>query len=1082
MNRIKNKPKLLWLLVVILAFGIGIIQGKDQRDKNASDQPLLTKSTLVGYDGVISWININGFASLVRFDGLSAHNPLTGASGTLYPRGQVGVIYQDGLIWGGLVDTLALGSPRIRVGGATYDVGTKAGWVDGSTPANPDDEAVRIYRIRNDVSPDNNTATDAQLRQDAAEVFNLTSATVTDEDIAIIREQYIRDWQEWPVDKGAPFYNNDGVAGYDPANGDLPGFANGDQVLWYATNDFDNAQARSLYASPGFGLEIQTTMWGYNISTAEPLGNVYFKRYRLINKSGSQIDSMFLSQWSDPDLGAYANDFTGVDRDLSLMFAYNGVAEDADFAEFGYAPAAVGYDFLQGPIVPSAGDVAIFDLQNRADFKNLEATSYSYFTAGGNFSDPELGTYGGTLAWWNMLRGFAPTEDIVDPDPYTTPDGTPTKFPLDGDPVSFTGFIDGILDAPGDRRMLITSGPFTMAPADTQELVVGVIAGLSINNRASVGLLKFYDQAVQGAYNTLFDVPKPPAAPSANLVPLGDQILIDWGADADAVARTEDVVIGSFAFEGYNIYQFDETGSNPIKIATFDVVNQVTTILGATFDQENGIIVETITQNGKDAGIQRHFVVERDYTTGGPLIPGKKYTFAVTAYNYSSDPSQLSPALETALTQLSVVAQNPKPGDQYDNHAPGDTLTVTRTDGGSDGGVVAIVINPTETITADYSVEFTTPTAYDVIDVTNSDTLLKSYENGLGLSPAVNGVSLLGFGPTPGANDWDSDGDRWVSGVNWGGTLFFGGMDIGVNFAGSLISAADVVPVQLVFQDQADVDANGYISQGAYYRRDLGYALQGQGDIPFAAYDVSDPDNPRRLNICFVEMDYGDGTTTANGIWDMGWDGEGAGTGWGTTGGNIQAQGAREYIFIMDSDYDGGVSYTEQNFKPFNVDGDVHWAIWPKERGDRAYLLAPFTLDAWPFYANKAGEDKFAFSTTAGVTGDANLAKAAFDKATVYPNPYYAYNERETGSFARYVELTNLPEKVEVKIFNLGGALVRSLEKDNAEQFLRWDLNNEAGLPVASGLYIIHLDAPDLGKTKVLKSFIVQPEQKVKFF
>ena len=78
-------------------------------------------------------------------------------------------------------------------------------------------------------------------------------------------------------------------------------------------------------------------------------------------------------------------------------------------------------------------------------------------------------------------------------------------------------------------------------------------------------------------------------------------------------------------------------------------------------------------------------------------------------------------------------------------------------------------------------------------------------------------------------------------------------------------------------------------------------------------------------------------------------------------------------------------------------------------------------------------------------------------------------------------------QKVTIRIFALNGVQVRKLEKHadasaNVDQFFRWDLNNEAGLPVASGLYIAYIDMPDIGKTKVLKVFIVQSAEILQYF
>jgi hypothetical protein len=51
------------------------------------------------------------------------------------------------------------------------------------------------------------------------------------------------------------------------------------------------------------------------------------------------------------------------------------------------------------------------------------------------------------------------------------------------------------------------------------------------------------------------------------------------------------------------------------------------------------------------------------------------------------------------------------------------------------------------------------------------------------------------------------------------------------------------------------------------------------------------------------------------------------------------------------------------------------------------------------------------------------------------------------------------------------------IEKDDASQNVDWDLTNQYALPVASGVYIAHIDLPDLGKEKILKIALIQEEQ-----
>jgi hypothetical protein len=77
-----------------------------------------------------------------------------------------------------------------------------------------------------------------------------------------------------------------------------------------------------------------------------------------------------------------------------------------------------------------------------------------------------------------------------------------------GDPVLGTGWNDA---APTDKRMLLSSGPITMAPGDGQEVVLGIILAQGTDRLNSVSLLKSFDDLVQTAYDTntldLLDVP-----------------------------------------------------------------------------------------------------------------------------------------------------------------------------------------------------------------------------------------------------------------------------------------------------------------------------------------------------------------------------------------------------------------------------------------------------------------------------------------------------------------------------------------------------------------------------------------------
>ena len=94
----------------------------------------------------------------------------------------------------------------------------------------------------------------------------------------------------------------------------------------------------------------------------------------------------------------------------------------------------------------------------------------------------------------------------------------------------------------GDRRQGSASGPFTMAPGDTQEVVVAEIIGGAISGSdrlSAIGILKFYDQQAQLAYDNFFDLPSAPPAPVVTAIPLDQKITLDWSKDPAAVMATE---------------------------------------------------------------------------------------------------------------------------------------------------------------------------------------------------------------------------------------------------------------------------------------------------------------------------------------------------------------------------------------------------------------------------------------------------------------------------------------------------------------------------------------------------------------
>ncbi|MFA7273617.1 MAG: T9SS type A sorting domain-containing protein [Crocinitomicaceae bacterium] len=95
----------------------------------------------------------------------------------------------------------------------------------------------------------------------------------------------------------------------------------------------------------------------------------------------------------------------------------------------------------------------------------------------------------------------------------------------------------------------------------------------------------------------------------------------------------------------------------------------------------------------------------------------------------------------------------------------------------------------------------------------------------------------------------------------------------------------------------------------------------------------------------------------------------------------------------------------------------------------------------------------------------------ALNLINVVPNPYYAYSEYERNRLDNRVKITNLPEVCTIQIFNTNGRLVKTFKKSSSITYQDWDLTNAQQIPVASGIYLIHVIVPDVGE-RVVKLFL----------
>jgi len=272
-------------------------------------------------------LDANQIAMWLINDGRFCRHPETGNAGFNYPKGSDKyAVYASGIWLTGKV------AGEIRTARIDYASEFQAGKILSSgLPDNANLEKYRLYKIKPGDSANPNEA------------------------------GYNKDYAEWPVADGAPV---------DEMGQPL---ILGDQTIWFVMNDANPAEHFNDTAP--LGVEVQVLVWAYNLPS--PLAKTVFIEYTVINKSENTITDAYIGHWADPDLGGANDDASACDTLLNLTYVYNG--DDTDDS-YGTAAPAVGFCMLQGPIVPSPGEVAFQFRRGQIDnAKNLNMTSNSVY-------------------------------------------------------------------------------------------------------------------------------------------------------------------------------------------------------------------------------------------------------------------------------------------------------------------------------------------------------------------------------------------------------------------------------------------------------------------------------------------------------------------------------------------------------------------------------------------------------------------------------------------------------------------------------------------------------------------------------
>ncbi|MGD0337920.1 MAG: T9SS type A sorting domain-containing protein [Bacteroidota bacterium] len=1055
------------LLIVLLILAVLSMSMAPYDRHNKGNDPyriakVATKGDYVKFD-------VNNISTFVRNNGSFNRDPGTGAAGFEWPKGSGNTaIYASGLWMGALVN----GSARVAIAEYSYefDAGPIAAGVD------PGADRYHVYKIKRGDDAKSNP-----------------------------------DWANWPWQDGAPVLKKvDGTDSLDADGNRIPALI-GDMMVWCVYND-NNPKVHTNQLTEPLGIEVQMTAFAYNRSDA--LGNTIYCKWKVINKGGNKLDDTYITIWADCDIGDGANDYDGCDTTLGIGYTY---CDNPSAAGYQIAPAA-GFDFLQGPLVNgTAQDTAKFpDGRIFPGKKFLKMTRYvKYSNDRSNMGNPDIGAES-----YNYMKGLA-----RDGTPIVDDLGNPAKFMYPGDPTqaydAATNWIENT-DVPGDRRFMMTAGPFNMAVGDTQEIVAANLIAQGTTNFGSVSSLKVTDAAAQLAYDLNFTLSPPPLAPTVSVGQLNDEIVLSWGEDDSATTAIENTVtpdpiaaaagatFDTYMFEGYVVYQLANiSGDDPKMLKTYDLkVNPHDPALASpaiiyddVFDKTVGNIVNKPVKFGENKGIQRSIRIKTDVYTGDPLANGKDYYFAVTSYTYNKEsvPKTLESAIKTIRvrpTQLPGVRLHATNGDTLRTvakHVAGAS-DVVHTAGISEATIIPFVVNPAllkghiYSVLADY--ENGARVGWKLRDETVAQDLLTSPN--LGPSQGGNSYSwpikdgiewvVLDVKSRPNPDSCSVQGDvSWLESTGWfdpstgGGVLdptesgyviMITGSDM-PTYLGHMSTAWDMLnntPIEVRFGPGQ--------SQNAYRMRRAGgvstsYVIQETNPfvpVPFTVWDMTNPASPRQLTVSWRDQD-NDATF------------------------NPTVDNYLEFAIIYNRTYNAaGGQWLYQNAAG-HVAADWSDVATAKSGADIMYAMSIALVDGQttgnavskfiviPYKPIKAA-DVYTVTISTAPTQNDSLARIDLDKIMAVPNPYFGASAYERDQFNHVVRFTNLPQTAKIRIFNLAGQLVRVIDKNDTRTTADWDLLNNSALPIASGMYIAYIDMPGIG-TKILKMAVIMSEERL---
>ncbi len=865
---------------------------------------------------------------------------------------------------------------------------------------------------------------------------------------------------------------------------------------------------------------------------ADPLNNTIFMEYRIINRSNKTWNNMWVGSWTDDEVGVSTDDKIGCDTNLNLGFTYNstnfdglyGVAPPAVGLKF----IRGSYKYT-GDINDTIKFYRPFGTNNiitKNGYREEGLTVFNWNTYG----SPQPGDPLNYVEAFRYLKGLWPTGQtwinpfnndtttkIFSGDPVT---GTGWIIPGESDRkyLMSTGPFNNI--NPGDTITIIAAQIIAKGSSNLNSIT-------QLRNTARI-IQNFYDNNL--APQVIAPSPKITSyAPGDGKIYL---TWTDTNQSSSFKNVLSGGTYNFQGYNIYQIrsYSNQPSQADTVLLKTFDKIDGITNISDSIYIPPNIGIFYGVVQKGSDNGIIRTLESDKDTLDNYRFVNGTEYKFAVTSYYY--DPSgglytytKVSESPKSNI--IKVVPQSITPGTQV-SYNPGDTLYTDQ----NDLAVMPLVNDPLKLVNAVYTSSFggtyanpnwtltKTINGVNTIlfeniynftgtqdSVKKADGMLFSHQlvrdSGIIRDPYDIYFNYVKQNTRQGAWTYEPQGREWFTAPDTTAIKTakmitnkqFQSRSLGMSFP--TINTFRNTPTRIKangtyfspFNTMNPILTGGPLrkikiifgqSQKAYrYRSAAGNVLLTDTvlsntpyaemiNIPFSVFAADELDstngNPRQLNVAFIDADN-------DGLWSP----------------DTSKLGKYQFTYILASDYDPVPSsgYTSRN--PGIGSGtngfstmDIMYAWLPRIKnvnGIPAQWSDGDVLTVTPYRITRPDfvpgyPVKYSWEVKGTEFGNKQIASASINNIKAFPNPYYGFSSLELNDDGdKFIYFSHLPQSCTIFIYTLDGLLVKSIyrnQTDPKNTLEKWDLQNESGSYVASGMYLVYVDCKDLG-AKTLK-------------